>query len=80
MSTALNALKEFVRQPTGQNQAEDTVCLQVTHSNLKQRFIEIRVDLHVLFSTFLLIHPAHVDLWFKRIPAVAVFGLFPFCF
>lgn len=46
MSTALNALKEFVRQPTGQNQAEDTVCLQVTHSNLKQRFIEIRVDLH----------------------------------
>lgn len=47
MSVALNALKDFVRQPVGQNQAEDTVCLHVTHSNLKQRFIEIRVDLHV---------------------------------
>ncbi|KAG0629618.1 hypothetical protein M758_1G117200 [Ceratodon purpureus] len=46
MSIALNALKDFVRQPTGQNQAEDTVSLHVTHSNLKQRFIEIRVDLH----------------------------------
>jgi len=49
MSVMLDALKDFVRQPTGQNQAEDTVCLQVTHSNLKQRFIEIRVDLHVIF-------------------------------
>lgn len=46
MSEALNALKDFVRQPTGQNQADDTVVLHVTHSNLKQRFIEIRVDLH----------------------------------
>jgi tubulin-folding cofactor B len=51
MSVALNALKDFVRQPLGQNQAEETVCLHVTHSNLKQRFIEIRVDLHTTIES-----------------------------
>lgn len=31
----------------GQNQAESTVRLHVTHSNLKAEFIELRLDLHV---------------------------------
>jgi hypothetical protein len=48
MSAMLESLKEFVRKPTSQNQAEDTVVIHVTHANLKQHFIEIRVDLHVL--------------------------------
>ncbi len=43
----LDALKSYVRTPSTQNQAEDTVLLHVTHSNLKQHFIEIRFDLHV---------------------------------
>jgi hypothetical protein len=31
----------------GQNQAESTVRLHVTHSNLKAEFTELRLDLHV---------------------------------
>lgn len=47
MAAMLDALKSYVRTPSTQNQAEDTVLLHVTHSNLKQHFIEIRFDLHV---------------------------------
>ncbi|KAH9562355.1 hypothetical protein CY35_05G067800 [Sphagnum magellanicum] len=46
MAAMLDALKSYVRTPSTQNQAEDTVLLHVTHSNLKQHFIEIRFDLH----------------------------------
>ena len=45
----VDALKEYVSAPGnfGQNQAESTVRLHVTHSNLKAEFIELRLDLHV---------------------------------
>ncbi|CAM6088041.1 unnamed protein product [Calypogeia fissa] len=46
MSVALESLKNYVRGPSSQNQSEDTVLLQVTHSNLKARFHELRFDLH----------------------------------
>jgi hypothetical protein len=49
MATAdLRALREYVTAETGaQNQAESTVRLVVTHSNLQAKFMEIRLDLHV---------------------------------
>ena len=45
----IEALKEYVSAPGnfGQNQAESTVRLHATHSNLKAEFIELRLDLHV---------------------------------
>jgi len=45
----IEALKEYVSAPGnfGQNQAQSTVRLHVTHSNLKAEFIELRLDLHV---------------------------------
>ena len=43
----LASLKTYVLGPSSQNKAEDTVVLSVSHSNLKQRFAEIRFDLHV---------------------------------
>ena len=45
----IDALKAYVSAPGnfGQNQAESTVRLHVTHSNLKAEFIELRLDLHV---------------------------------
>ena len=44
----LQALRDYVMADTGaQNQASSTVRLLVTHSNLKARFLEIRLDLHV---------------------------------
>ena len=48
----INALKAYVSAPGnfGQKQAESTVRLHVTHSNLKAEFIELRLDLHVSLS------------------------------
>eukprot|EP00246_Nothoceros_aenigmaticus_P009283 TRINITY_DN24697_c0_g1_i1.p1 TRINITY_DN24697_c0_g1~~TRINITY_DN24697_c0_g1_i1.p1 ORF type:complete len:273 (-),score=59.24 TRINITY_DN24697_c0_g1_i1:93-911(-) len=46
MSIALGALKNFVAEPTGQKQGDDTVVLHVTHSNLSHHFNELRFDLH----------------------------------
>ena len=48
----IDALKEYVSAPGnfGQNQADSTVRLHVTHSNLKAEFIELRLDLHVRLS------------------------------
>lgn len=43
----IQSLKDYVKGPSSQNQADSTVRLQVTHSNLKARFMEIRLDLHV---------------------------------
>lgn len=45
----LAALKAYVTGPGmgGQQQAESTVRLCVTHSNLKIQFLEIRLDKHV---------------------------------
>ena len=45
-------LKDYVaaNDAGGQKQAESTVRLHVTHSNLKAKFIEIRLDLHVRHS------------------------------
>mmetsp|Transcript_2181 Transcript_2181/g.4883 ORF Transcript_2181/g.4883 Transcript_2181/m.4883 type:complete len:276 (-) Transcript_2181:181-1008(-) len=48
MAAALRDLKSYVTTNTGaQNQAESTVLLMVTHSNLKARFMEIRFDRHM---------------------------------
>lgn len=44
----IEALKEYVSNPmTSLNQAESTVRLRVTHSNLNSSFMEIRLDKHV---------------------------------
>lgn len=45
----LAMLKEYVTAPGnfGANQADTTVLLHVTHSNLKAEFMEIRLDKHV---------------------------------
>lgn len=44
----LKALRDYVTAPGQmQNQADGTVLLSVTHSNLKARFMEIRFDRHV---------------------------------
>ena len=47
MNSDLRALREYVTAPGGQNQADSTVRLLVTHSNLKAKFMEIRLDMHV---------------------------------
>ena len=43
----IRALKAYVAAPGTQSQAESTVRLNVSHSNLKAHFMEIRLDLHV---------------------------------
>ena len=43
----IQALKDYVKGPSSQNQADTTVRLQLTHSNLKAHFMEIRLDLQV---------------------------------
>lgn len=52
LNSDLRTLREYVTAPGSQNQADDTVRLLVTHSNLKAKFMEIRLDLHV--SSFVL--------------------------
>eukprot|EP00735_Rhodelphis_limneticus_P008307 TRINITY_DN2120_c0_g1::TRINITY_DN2120_c0_g1_i1::g.12914::m.12914 TRINITY_DN2120_c0_g1::TRINITY_DN2120_c0_g1_i1::g.12914 ORF type:complete len:303 (+),score=39.36,sp/Q67Z52/TBCB_ARATH/45.53/3e-74,Ubiquitin_2/PF14560.1/3.1e-30,CAP_GLY/PF01302.20/6.9e-23,ubiquitin/PF00240.18/0.0058 TRINITY_DN2120_c0_g1_i1:87-911(+) len=47
----LAALKAYVQGPTSQNQAESTVRLHVTHSNLKASFLEIRLDKHLTIES-----------------------------
>lgn len=47
MNESLEALKAYVTGPSSQNEAESTVRLLVTHSNLKSRFMEIRLDKHM---------------------------------
>lgn len=45
----VQALKDYVKGPSGMEagRSESTVLLQVTHSNLKARFLEIRFDKHM---------------------------------
>lgn len=43
----LQALRDYVTGPSSQNQAETTVRLLVTHSNLNAKFMDIVFDLHV---------------------------------
>ncbi len=45
----IQQLKDYVSASDGgmQRQAESTVRLNVSHSNLKAKFMEIRLDLHV---------------------------------
>ena len=50
----IQALKDYVKGPSSQNQAESTVRMQVTHSNLKAQFMELRLDLHVSKSLVVL--------------------------
>jgi tubulin-specific chaperone B len=49
----LQMLKEYVTAPGtfGANQAESTVLIHITHSNLKAEFLEIRLDKHVRSRT-----------------------------
>lgn len=46
-SEEMHALRAYVMAPGSQNQADSTIRLQVTHSNLQARFMEIRLDLHM---------------------------------
>ena len=51
MSASLAALRDYVTADTGaQAQADSTVLLTVTHSNLRAVFMELRFDLHVRAS------------------------------
>lgn len=43
----VNQLRDYVMASDGRNQAESTILLHVTHSNLQARFFELRLDLHV---------------------------------
>lgn len=54
-------LKDYVKGPDkgGLHQAESTIMLHVSHSNLKQKFIEIRLDLHVSDVLDIVIHILH---------------------
>ena len=47
----MQALKAYVSAPGkfGANQADSTVLLHVTHSNLRAEFMEIRFDKHVRY-------------------------------
>jgi tubulin-folding cofactor B len=40
-------LRDYVMAPSGQQRAETTVLLHVTHSNLQAKFYELRLDMHV---------------------------------
>uniref|UniRef100_A0A7S0RMZ6 CAP-Gly domain-containing protein n=1 Tax=Chlamydomonas leiostraca TaxID=1034604 RepID=A0A7S0RMZ6_9CHLO len=40
-------LKDYVMGSTGQNRAESTVLLHVSHSNLQAKFFELRLDMHM---------------------------------
>ena len=48
-SPEMQALRSYVTAPGshGQNQADSTVRLHVTHSNLKLQFMELRLDKYV---------------------------------
>jgi tubulin-specific chaperone B len=50
----LARLKAYVSAPSSgiQNQNDSTVLLHVTHSNLKSKFVEIRLDRHVRIPIF----------------------------
>ena len=55
----IQQLKEYVAQEDGgmQSQAESTVRLHVSHSNLKAKFMELRLDRHVsLFRISIIIY------------------------
>ena len=48
MTSDMEALRNYVTYDSGTlNQAESTVLLNVTHSNLKANFMQIRLDKHV---------------------------------
>ena len=48
-SAEMQALRDYVTYDSGSlNQAESTVLLEVTHSNLKAKFMQIRLDKHVM--------------------------------
>lgn len=47
----MQALRDYVTAPSSQNQADSTVRLLITHSNLKSRFMEIKLDLHVSWQS-----------------------------
>lgn len=53
--TELGQLKAYVTAPgkLGANQADSTVLLHVTHSNLRAEFMELRFDKHVRTINFI---------------------------
>lgn len=52
MSNELEALRGYVTYDSGgQNRGSSTVLLHVTHSNLKARMFEIRLDRHMTVET-----------------------------
>ncbi|XP_075263802.1 uncharacterized protein LOC142355566 [Convolutriloba macropyga] len=51
-SAEMQALRDYVTYDSGSlNQAESTVLLEVTHSNLKAKFMQIRLDKHMSILT-----------------------------
>lgn len=52
MTSDMEALRNYVTYDSGSlNQAESTVLLEVTHSNLKAQFMQIRLDKHMTILT-----------------------------
>ena len=48
MAAGMNQLRDWcTHESGGQNKGESTVLLHVTHSNLKARFMELRLDRHM---------------------------------
>jgi len=51
-SADMQALRDYVTHDSGSlNQAESTVLLEVTHSNLNAKFMQIRLDMHMSILT-----------------------------
>lgn len=48
MTSDMQALREYVTYDSGiQNKGDSTVLLEITHSNLQAKFMQIRLDMHV---------------------------------
>jgi tubulin-folding cofactor B len=48
MTPDMQTLRDYVTHDSGiQNQHESTVLLELTHSNLKAKFMQVRLDKHV---------------------------------
>lgn len=56
----IESLKAYVQGPDSgfANKLESTVLLTISHSNLKARFMEIRLDKHVSVKHANVVHPA----------------------
>mmetsp|Transcript_4889 Transcript_4889/g.12550 ORF Transcript_4889/g.12550 Transcript_4889/m.12550 type:complete len:195 (+) Transcript_4889:259-843(+) len=52
MTADMEALRSYITYDSGiQNKGESTVLLEITHSNLKAKFMQIRLDMHMSILT-----------------------------